>query len=43
MKEFKLIGTGEHRSIASIKFKFAPMLKIYRIGAKTEENSEAKE
>jgi hypothetical protein len=29
--------------IASIKFKFAPLLKINRITSKAEENEEAKE
>jgi hypothetical protein len=29
--------------IASIKFKFAPLLKINRISSKAEENEEAKE
>ena len=29
--------------IASIKFKFAPMFKMNRIGAKARENEEAKE
>jgi len=37
------LTSTDNMKIASIKFKFAPMLKIYRIGAKTEENSEAKE
>lgn len=36
--------TGEdNRKIASIKFKFTPMFKTNRIGAKSQENSEAKE
>jgi hypothetical protein len=36
--------TGEdNRKIASIKFKFSPMFKTNRIGAKSRENQEAKE
>lgn len=37
------LTSSDNMKIASIKFKFAPMLKINRIGAKSEENSEAKE
>lgn len=33
----------DNRKIASIKFKFSPMFKTNRIGAKSQENSEAKE
>lgn len=36
--------TGEdNRKIASIKFKFSPMFKTNRVGAKSRENQEAKE
>lgn len=36
--------TGEdNRKIASIKLKFSPMFKVNRMGAKSQENSEAKE
>jgi hypothetical protein len=37
-----LTGT-DNMKIASIKFKFAPLLKINRISSKAEENEEAKE
>lgn len=33
----------DNREIAALKVKFAPMYTVNRIGAKTEENSEAKE
>lgn len=33
----------DNRKIAALKFKFAPMMKINRIGAKSEEMKEAKE
>lgn len=33
----------DNRKIAALKIKFAPMLKINRMGAKSEENAEAKE
>ncbi len=33
----------DNRKIAALKFKFAPMLKVNRIGAKSEEMSEAKQ
>ena len=37
------LSSDDNTKIASIKFKFAPMFKINRIGAKARENSEAKE
>lgn len=37
------LSSSDNMKIASIKFKFAPMLKINRISSKSEENSEAKE
>lgn len=37
------LSNSDNMKIASIKFKFAPMLKINRISSKSEENSEAKE
>ena len=37
------LSKSDNMKIASIKFKFAPMLKINRISSKSEENSEAKE
>ena len=37
------LSTEDNTKIASIKFKFAPMFKVNRIGAKARENSEAKE
>ncbi len=37
------LSTEDNTKIASIKFKFAPMFKINRIGAKSRENAEAKE
>ena len=40
---FQSLGIKINMKIASIKFKFAPMLKINRISSKSEENSEAKE
>lgn len=36
------LSSEDNRKIASIKFKFAPMFKINRIGAKSRENEEAK-
>ena len=33
----------DNRKIASIKFKFSPMFKTNRVGAKSRENQEAKE
>ena len=33
----------DNRKIAALKFKFAPMMKVNRIGAKSEEMKEAKE
>ncbi|MBC7524935.1 MAG: hypothetical protein H7239_10895 [Flavobacterium sp.] len=37
------LTSADNMKIASIKFKFAPMFKINRIGAKTRENEKAKE
>lgn len=37
------LTSSNNMKIASIKFKFAPMFKINRIGAKARENEEAKE
>ena len=37
------LSSEDNGKIAAIKFKFAPMFKINRIGAKTRENAEAKE
>jgi len=37
------LSSEDNGKIASIKFKFAPMFKMNRIGAKTRENEEAKE
>ncbi|WP_333600461.1 hypothetical protein [Flavobacterium sp.] len=37
------LSSSDNTKIASIKFKFAPMFKINRIGAKARENEEAKE
>ncbi len=37
------LSSSDNMKIASIKFKFAPMFKVNRIGAKARENEEAKE
>ena len=37
------LSAEDNGKIASIKFKFSPMFKINRIGAKSRENAEAKE
>lgn len=37
------LTSEDNNKIASIKVKFAPMFKVNRIGAKSEENSDAKE
>ena len=37
------LSTEDNNKIASIKFKFAPMFKVNRIGAKARENEAAKE
>jgi hypothetical protein len=37
------LSVDDNKKIASLKFKFAPMLKVNRMGAKTEEMKEAKE
>ncbi|WP_264521719.1 hypothetical protein [Flavobacterium sp. N1994] len=37
------LSSDDNMKIASIKFKFAPMFKVNRIGAKARENEEAKE
>jgi hypothetical protein len=37
------LSSSDNTKIASIKFKFAPMFKVNRIGAKARENEEAKE
>ena len=37
------LTSSDNMKIASIKFKFAPMFKVNRIGAKARENEEAKE
>lgn len=37
------LSGSDNMKIASIKFKFAPLLKVNRMGSKAEENSEAKE
>lgn len=36
------LSTSDNLKIAGVKMKFAPMLKIERIGSKSEENAEAK-
>ncbi|MFM2214491.1 MAG: hypothetical protein RL427_1754 [Bacteroidota bacterium] len=37
------LSSSDNMKVASIKFKFAPMFKVNRIGAKARENEEAKE
>ena len=37
------LSSEDNRKIASIKFKFSPMFKVNRAGAKSRENQEAKE
>ena len=37
------LSSNDNRKIAGLKFKFALMLKVNRMGAKTEEMKEAKE
>lgn len=37
------LSSSDNGKIASIKFKFGPMLKVNRMGAKSDENQEAKE
>lgn len=37
------LSASDNGKIASIKFKFAPMFKVNRVGAKSRETSEAKE
>ena len=37
------LSASDNSKIASIKFKFSPMFKVNRIGAKSRENKEAKE
>jgi hypothetical protein len=37
------LSSSDNNEIAGIKIKFAPMLKVNRMGAKAEENAEAKE
>jgi hypothetical protein len=37
------LSSEDNNKIASIKFRFAPMFKVNRIGAKARENTEAKE
>ena len=37
------LSSSDNTKIASIKFKFAPMFKVNRIGAKARENEEVKE
>ena len=37
------LSKEDNRKIAGLKFKFAPMMKVNRIGAKSEEMKEAKE
>jgi hypothetical protein len=37
------LSSSDNMKIASIKFKFAPVLKANRMGSKAEENAEAKE
>jgi hypothetical protein len=37
------LSSSDNNKIASIKFKFAPMFKVNRIGAKSRETTEAKE
>ena len=37
------LSSEDNRKIASLKFKFAPMLKVNRMGAKSEEMKEAKQ
>jgi hypothetical protein len=37
------LSSDDNRKIAALKFKFAPMLKVNRMGAKSEEMKEAKE
>lgn len=36
------LSSSDNSKIASLKFKFAPMYKLNRMGAKSEENAEAK-
>jgi hypothetical protein len=37
------LSSSDNNEIAGLKIKFAPMLKVNRMGAKAEENAEAKE
>ncbi|MBC7845653.1 MAG: hypothetical protein H7Y10_04085 [Flavobacterium sp.] len=37
------LSKDDNKKIAALKFKFAPMIKVNRMGAKSEEMSEAKE
>jgi len=37
------LSAEDNRKIASIKFKFSPMFKVNRVGAKSRENQDAKE
>lgn len=37
------LSSEDNKKIAALKFKFAPMMKVNRIGAKSEEMKEAKE
>jgi hypothetical protein len=37
------LSSEDNRKIAGLKFKFAPMLKVNRMGAKSEEMKEAKQ
>ena len=37
------LSSEDNGEIASIKFKFSPMFKVNRVGAKSRENTEAKE
>jgi hypothetical protein len=37
------LSSEDNGKIASIKFKFSPMFKVNRVGAKSRENTEAKE
>jgi hypothetical protein len=38
----KKVSSSDNKEIAGLKFKFGPMLKVNRMGAKSEEMKEAK-
>ena len=37
------LSKDDNKKIAALKFKFAPMIKVNRMGAKSEEMKDAKE